>query len=102
MSNQSLIVWNIRLPRVFVAVLVGMCLSVSGAIFQAVTRNELASPFILGVSSGAGLMILLTLVVFGSLSAFLPLIVSAGGAIAFLIVYAMEVHHLSGSSLRVS
>jgi len=52
-----------------------------------VTRNELASPFILGVSSGAGLMILLTLVVFGSLTAFLPLIAAFGGAGAFLIVY---------------
>ncbi|ADB63218.1 transport system permease protein (plasmid) [Haloterrigena turkmenica DSM 5511] len=87
MSSESLIVWNIRLPRVFVAALVGMNLGVSGAIFQAVTRNELASPFILGVSSGAGLMILLTLVVFGSLTAFLPIIAAVGGAVAFLIVY---------------
>jgi iron complex transport system permease protein len=89
MNKRSLIVWNIRLPRVFVAVLVGMNLAVSGAIFQAVTRNELASPFILGVSSGAGLMILLTLVVFSGLTAFLPLIASVGGAVAFLIVYAI-------------
>jgi iron complex transport system permease protein len=66
-----------------------MNLAVSGAIFQAVTRNELASPFILGVSSGAGLMILLTLVVFSGLTAFLPLIASVGGAIAFLVVYAI-------------
>jgi len=89
MNKQSLIVWNIRLPRVLVGVLVGMNLAVSGAIFQAVTRNELASPFILGVSSGAGLMILLTLVVFSGLSTLLPLIASAGGAVAFLIVYAI-------------
>ena len=89
MSKQSLIVWNIRLPRVFVAIFVGMNLAVSGAIFQAVTRNELASPFILGVSSGAGLAILLTLVVFSGLSAFLPLVASLGGAIAFLVVYAI-------------
>lgn len=89
MSTKSLIVWNIRLPRVFVAVLVGMNLAVSGAIFQAVTRNELASPFILGVSSGAGLMILLTLVVFTGLTALLPLAAALGGAIAFLIVYAI-------------
>lgn len=87
MSRESLIAWNIRLPRVFVAILVGMNLAVSGAIFQAVTRNELASPFILGVSSGAGLMILLTLVVFGSLTAFLPIIASVGGGAAFLVVY---------------
>jgi iron complex transport system permease protein len=89
MDDRSLIVWNIRLPRVLVGVLVGMNLAVSGAIFQAVTRNELASPFILGVSSGAGLMILLTLVVFSGLTAFLPLIASVGGAVAFLIVYAI-------------
>jgi len=89
MSTATLIVWNIRLPRVFVAMLVGMNLAVSGAIFQAVTRNELASPFILGVSSGAGLMILLTLVVFTGLSAFLPLAAALGGAVAFLIVYAI-------------
>ena len=89
MGKRSLVVWNIRLPRVFVAVLVGMNLAVSGAIFQAVTGNELASPFTFGVSSGAGLSILLTLVVFSGLSAFLPLIASAGGAIAFLVVYAI-------------
>ncbi|MFB6244503.1 MAG: FecCD family ABC transporter permease [Halobaculum sp.] len=89
MNERSLIVWNIRLPRVFVGALVGMNLAVSGAIFQAVTRNELASPFILGVSSGAGLAILLTLVVFSGLAAFLPVVASVGGAIAFLIVYAI-------------
>ena len=89
MNRESLVVWTIRLPRVLVGVLVGMNLAVSGAIFQAVTRNELASPFILGVSSGAGLMILLTLVVFSGLTGFLPLFASVGGAIAFLIVYAI-------------
>ena len=89
MSTESLIVWNIRLPRVFVAIFVGMNLAVSGAIFQAVTRNELASPFILGVSSGAGLMILLTLVVFTGMATLLPLVAAVGGAVAFLIVYAI-------------
>ncbi len=89
MGERSLIVWNIRLPRVLVAVFVGMNLAVSGAIFQAVTRNELASPFILGVSSGAGLAILLTLVVFSGLTAYLPLFAAVGGAGAFLLVYAI-------------
>jgi len=89
LARETLVVWSIRLPRVPVGVIVGMNLAVSGAIFQAVTRNELASPFILGVSSGAGLMILLTLVVFGGLSAFLPVIAALGGSVAFLIVYAI-------------
>jgi iron complex transport system permease protein len=89
MPNEALVVWNIRLPRVFVAVLVGATLGVSGAIFQAVTRNELASPYILGVSSGAGLAVLLTLVVFTGLAPFLPLIAAAGGTVAFALVYAI-------------
>jgi iron complex transport system permease protein len=89
MNRRSLVVWNIRMPRVFVAVLTGMSLAVSGAIFQAVTRNELASPFILGVSSGAGLSVLLTLVVFSGLTPFLPLFAALGGSIAFLLVYAI-------------
>jgi iron complex transport system permease protein len=89
MNRRSLIVWNIRIPRVVVGLLVGANLAVSGAIFQAVTRNELASPFILGVSSGAGLLILLTLVVFSGLATFLPLIAATGGALAFLLVYAI-------------
>ena len=83
------IVWNLRLPRVFVAALVGMALAVSGAIFQAVTRNELASPFILGVSSGAGLAVLLTLVLFSGLTYLLPLTAALGGAAAFALVYAI-------------
>jgi iron complex transport system permease protein len=87
MNERSLIVWTIRLPRVLVAILIGMNLAVSGAIFQAVTRNELASPYILGVSSGAGLMILLSLVVVSGLAGILPLIAAVGGAGAFLLVY---------------
>jgi len=49
------IVWQIRWPRVQLAALVGASLSVSGVIFQALLRNPLADPFILGVSGGAAL-----------------------------------------------
>lgn len=87
LNNRVIIVWTIRLPRVLVGILAGMNLAVSGAIFQAVTRNELASPYILGVSSGAGLAILLTLIVFSGLSAFLPLFAAIGGMAAFVLVY---------------
>ncbi|OIB58231.1 FecCD family ABC transporter permease [Natrialba sp. SSL1] len=87
LSTETHIVWDLRLPRVIVAILVGMSLAISGAIFQAVTRNELASPFILGVSSGAGLMVLVVLTVFSGLTTFLPLVAAAGGAGAFLLVY---------------
>lgn len=54
-SPQVAIVWKIRLPRVLLAFLVGGCLAVSGAVIQSILKNELASPYTLGVSSGASL-----------------------------------------------
>ncbi|MDR2245814.1 MAG: iron ABC transporter permease [Treponema sp.] len=57
------IVWNLRFPRALLAFLAGGSLSVSGAVFQSVLKNQLASPSILGVSAGASLgaaLILLT------------------------------------------
>lgn len=87
MDQRSLVVWDIRLPRVLVAIIAGATLAVSGAMFQAVTRNELASPFVLGVSSGAGFAVLMTLLVFSGLTPFLPFIAALGGTLAFLIVY---------------
>lgn len=87
MSRQGIVVWNIRMPRVLTAAFVGINLGIAGAIFQAITRNELASPYILGVSHGAGFAILLTLVLFSSLSALLPLMAAVGGTGAFLVVY---------------
>lgn len=47
------IIWNLRLPEVIAAVLVGAALALAGAIFQAVLRNPLADPFVIGTSSGA-------------------------------------------------
>ena len=64
------IVFNIRLPRVLLGALVGGSFAVSGAILQGVMRNPLASPGIIGVSSGgglAGILVLLALPQFSSL-----------------------------------
>jgi iron complex transport system permease protein len=47
------IVWRVRLPRALLAALVGACLAVAGVLFQALLRNPLADPFVLGVSGGA-------------------------------------------------
>ena len=49
----SAVLWNLRLPRVLLAVTVGAALAASGAVFQACFRNPLVEPYILGVSSGA-------------------------------------------------
>lgn len=54
-SPQVAIVWKIRLPRVLLAFLVGGCLAVSGSVIQSILKNELASPYTLGVSAGASL-----------------------------------------------
>src|SRR5690606_15358434 len=49
------IIWEIRFPRTLLAALVGASLAVAGAVYQAILRNPLADPYILGVSSGASL-----------------------------------------------
>lgn len=53
-SNLETVIFNIRLPRIIAAMLVGAGLSISGASFQGLFRNPLVAPDILGVSSGAG------------------------------------------------
>lgn len=47
------VVWLIRLPRVLLALAVGMALSVCGVVMQAIVQNPLADPYVLGISSGA-------------------------------------------------
>lgn len=54
-SNDVAIIWVVRFPRVLLAFMVGAALSVSGAVMQSVLKNPLASPYTLGVSSGASL-----------------------------------------------
>lgn len=54
-SMAATLLWQVRLPRVLLGALVGMSLSVAGVAFQALLRNPLADPFILGVSGGAAL-----------------------------------------------
>lgn len=49
------IVWELRLPRILTAAFVGAGLALSGAVMQAITRNQLADPYLLGLSSGASL-----------------------------------------------
>ncbi|ALJ21575.1 ABC transporter permease [Microbacterium sp. No. 7] len=56
-SSEHLLVVNQRIPRALVSVLVGLCLGVAGAVMQALTRNPLAEPGILGVNAGAAVLI---------------------------------------------
>ena len=61
-SDYRLIVMDIRLPRILLAIVVGASLSVAGTSFQALLRNPLADPYVLGVSSGASLGAILALI----------------------------------------
>ncbi|QJA09008.1 iron ABC transporter permease [Romboutsia sp. CE17] len=72
------IVWKLRLPRVLLAFFVGGCLATSGAVVQSILKNQLASPYTLGVSSGASLgagLVIITGVAVPVVSSFtLPLV----------------------------
>lgn len=68
-SSQA-IIWDIRIPRVLLAMLVGIGLSLSGVLMQALTKNPLADPYILGISSGASTGAVL--VIMTSALAFMP------------------------------
>lgn len=60
-SNQVSIIWVLRFPRVLLAIIVGSSLAVSGCCIQSILRNPLASPYTLGVSSGASFGVALTI-----------------------------------------
>lgn len=52
-ATGEIVVWNLRVPRILIAILVGVSLACAGAIYQSIFRNPLVEPFILGASSGA-------------------------------------------------
>lgn len=87
-AREAAIVWDIRLPRLVLAGLVGATLSISGAAYQGVFRNPLADPYLLGVAAGAGLGATLAIVTSGVTSAIPPL-AFGGGAVAVVATYGL-------------
>ncbi len=91
---QETIVWNLRLPRVFLALVVGAMLASSGVAFQGILRNPLADPYILGVSSGAAFGAATSIVFFRNSSLLghltLPLFSFAGGLLSLGFVLALS------------
>ncbi|MDK8179961.1 iron ABC transporter permease [Paenibacillus sp. UMB4589-SE434] len=92
-EKQNLIVFELRLPRIALAVLVGMGMAISGCVMQSLLRNDLASPGTLGISSGSGLFVMLYITVFaanGFLSPmFLPLLAFVGGITAAMLIFVL-------------
>lgn len=74
LSQNNFIFWQIRLPKTLTAVFAGCTLSLAGLILQVIFRNPLAGPFVLGISSGASLMVAISVMaghLFYSLTPFL-------------------------------
>jgi iron complex transport system permease protein len=83
--NQT-IIWDLRLPRILAAVMVGSALGLAGALLQGMLRNGLADPFILGISAGAGLVAVVFLTL-GILQAWVPLAAWIGAIATTALVY---------------
>lgn len=91
-ATEESILWEIRMPRVVLAALVGGMLSLAGATYQGVFRNPLADPYLLGVAAGAGLGATIAIAYLpeglrGQKA--LPLAAFAGGAVAVVLTYAV-------------
>lgn len=101
-ATASRVVWDIRLPRVLAAILLGGALSVAGFLLQTFFANPIAGPFVLGISSGAKLVVAMTMILFlqrGLLSNSVVMIaaafVGAMLSMAFVLLVARKVRSMS-------
>ena len=99
MSTQN-IVWHLRVPRVLMGAMVGASLSLSGVAMQSFTKNPLASPYVLGISSGATFGATLAIVT-GVLS-FLGSYAVEGGAFAGAMAAILIVYYMAKSGKEVA
>src|SRR5947199_2586633 len=86
-AEERAILLDIRLPRILLAGAVGMCLAAAGAAYQALLRNPLAEPYLLGVSNGAAVGTMTALVFFTAYGWTRPVFAFAGAVVATLAVY---------------
>ena len=101
-ATEYNIIWKIRLPRILMAALLGGALSLSGFLLQTFFSNPIAGPFVLGISSGAKMVVALTMIVylkyigrFSSytliLAAFIGSLISTG----FILLMSKKVQHMA-------
>lgn len=88
-ESQSTILFDIRLPRILLGATVGASLALAGASLQALLRNPLAEPYLLGVSNGAALGTMLAIVFFANFDFLRPIMAFAGSSLATFAVYQM-------------
>ncbi|MCM3757367.1 iron ABC transporter permease [Sporosarcina aquimarina] len=93
-KKQNIVLFDLRLPRMIIAVLMGMGLAVSGAVLQGISRNGLSDPGILGISSGAGLAVLLFVSFYPSNNMaspfFMPFLALVGAGLTAILIYILS------------
>lgn len=99
--EHRIIIANIRLPRVLMAMTVGAALAVAGAAYQALLRNPLADPGILGVSSGAALGAIAATIFAEALPVSRPVAAFIGAAATIAVVYALGQSRRGGGAERL-
>ncbi|MBK3495713.1 iron ABC transporter permease [Viridibacillus sp. YIM B01967] len=101
-DKQNIILFDFRLPRIVISILVGMALAVSGSILQGVSRNALADPGILGINSGAGVAVMLFISFFPTTTAapvfFLPILAFIGAGTTAILIYVLAYKRGEGIS----
>jgi len=101
-DKEKLILFDFRLPRIVISVLVGAGLAVSGCVLQGVSRNALADPGILGVNAGAGLFVLLFVAYYPSTAAvppfLLPVLAWLGAGLTAAVIFALSYKRHEGIS----
>jgi iron complex transport system permease protein len=86
-SVERAILFDVRLPRILLAATVGASLAAAGAGYQALLRNPLAEPYLLGISNGAAVGTMIALVFFGAMEWSRPVMAFAGALGATFLVY---------------
>lgn len=83
-------IYDLRFPRIVISLFAGAAVAVSGVLFQAVLKNPLADPGIIGISSGASFLAVLVTAFLPALYFFTPLFAFGGGVLAFFLVYSLS------------
>ncbi|WP_396020859.1 FecCD family ABC transporter permease [Bacillus sp. SD075] len=101
-ERQELILFDFRLPRIIISVLVGAALAVSGCVMQGISRNALADPGILGINAGAGLVVMLYVAFFSTQTVgsvmLLPVLAWLGAGLTAALIYTLSLKKGEGLS----
>ncbi|PWW41104.1 MULTISPECIES: FecCD family ABC transporter permease [Paenibacillus] len=98
--KEDFVLFSVRLPRIFITLLAGMALALSGSILQSITRNDLADPGIIGINSGAGVAVAIFFLYFpieaGTFVYMLPLAAFIGALLTAALIYLFSYSRTKG------